>query len=149
MTTSAMVVAMVPLLIAKGAGAASRFDIGVVIAAGMTIGTLFTLFVTPAIYTYLARDHHTDRTRAAARAGVSEPATVSVSQDELAAEAEIDAAAEAGMLFPAASEPEPAEPHLAEVLAFSAAAAASGRENRLRRAARRARARKPLTPAAE
>jgi multidrug efflux pump subunit AcrB len=43
---------MVPLLIAKGAGAASRFDIGLVIAAGMTIGTLFTLFVTPAVYTY-------------------------------------------------------------------------------------------------
>ena len=50
MTTAAMVVAMVPLLIARGAGAASRFDIGLVIAAGMTIGTLFTLFVTPVIY---------------------------------------------------------------------------------------------------
>jgi multidrug efflux pump len=46
MTTTAMVVAMVPLLIAKGAGAASRFDIGLVIASGMIIGTLFTLFVT-------------------------------------------------------------------------------------------------------
>ena len=51
MTTAAMVVAMVPLLIARGGGAASRFDIGLVIAAGMTIGTLFTLFVTPAVYT--------------------------------------------------------------------------------------------------
>src|SRR5262245_66183535 len=58
MTTAATVVAMVPLLIAGGAGAASRFAIGVVIAAGMTIGTLFTLFITPAVYTYLARDHH-------------------------------------------------------------------------------------------
>ena len=48
---------MVPLLIAEGAGAASRLDIGLVIAAGMTIGTLFTLFVTPAVYTYIARDH--------------------------------------------------------------------------------------------
>ena len=57
MTTAATVVAMMPLLIAGGAGAASRFAIGVVIAAGMTIGTLFTLFVTPAVYTYLARDH--------------------------------------------------------------------------------------------
>ena len=57
MTTAAMVVAMVPLLIADGAGAAARFAIGVVIAAGMTIGTLFTLFVTPAVYTYIARDH--------------------------------------------------------------------------------------------
>jgi multidrug efflux pump len=56
MTTAAMVVAMVPLLIATGAGARSRFDIGVVIAAGMTIGTLFTLFVTPAIYTLVASE---------------------------------------------------------------------------------------------
>ncbi len=57
MTTAAMVMGMVPLLIAAGAGAASRFDIGLVIAAGMTIGTMFTLFVTPAIYTLIARDH--------------------------------------------------------------------------------------------
>ncbi len=57
MTTAAIVVAMVPLLIAEGAGAKSRYDIGLVIAAGMTVGTIFTLFVTPAIYTYIARDH--------------------------------------------------------------------------------------------
>jgi hydrophobe/amphiphile efflux-1 (HAE1) family protein len=57
MTTAAMVVGMVPLLIASGAGAASRYAIGLVIAAGMSIGTLFTLFVTPAVYTYVARDH--------------------------------------------------------------------------------------------
>ena len=57
MTTAAMVIAMVPLIIASGAGAASRFAIGIVIAFGMTIGTLFTLFVTPAVYTYIARDH--------------------------------------------------------------------------------------------
>lgn len=56
MTTASMVVAMVPLLIATGAGASSRFGIGLVIAAGMTIGTMFTLFVTPAIYTLVARD---------------------------------------------------------------------------------------------
>ena len=56
---------MVPLLIAKGAGAASRFDIGVVIAAGMTIGTIFTLFVTPAVYTFLAKDYQKARARAA------------------------------------------------------------------------------------
>ena len=43
-------------VIAEGAGAKSRFDIGLVIAMGMTIGTLFTLFVTPAVYTLLARD---------------------------------------------------------------------------------------------
>ena len=62
MTTAAMVVGMVPLLFASGAGAASRFSIGLVIAAGMTVGTLFTLFVTPAVYTYLAADHR--RTKA-------------------------------------------------------------------------------------
>ncbi|MCP1336363.1 MexW/MexI family multidrug efflux RND transporter permease subunit [Futiania mangrovi] len=66
MTTAAMVVAMVPLLIASGAGARSRFDIGIVIAAGMTIGTLFTLFVTPAVYTLIARDHAKAVARAAA-----------------------------------------------------------------------------------
>ena len=64
MTTAAMVVGMVPLLIASGAGAASRFSIGIVIAAGMTIGTLFTLFVTPVVYTYVAREH---RSHGAAR----------------------------------------------------------------------------------
>ena len=57
MTTAAMVVGLVPLLIATGAGAASRFSIGVVVVAGMSIGTLFTLFVLPAVYTVLAKDH--------------------------------------------------------------------------------------------
>ena len=56
MTTAAMVMGMVPLLIANGAGAKSRFDIGIVIAAGMTIGTMFTLFITPAIYSFVASD---------------------------------------------------------------------------------------------
>jgi len=56
MTTAATVVAMVPLLVVSGAGAGARFSIGLVIATGMTIGTLFTLFVTPAMYTFLAQD---------------------------------------------------------------------------------------------
>ena len=64
MTTAAMVIAMVPLIFATGAGAASRFAIGVVIASGMTVGTLFTLFVTPAVYTYIAREHRRDATAA-------------------------------------------------------------------------------------
>ena len=51
MTTAAMILGVVPLLIATGAGAASRFDIGLVIASGMLIGTLFTLFVVPVMYT--------------------------------------------------------------------------------------------------
>jgi multidrug efflux pump len=57
MTTAAMVVGLIPLLTATGAGAASRFSIGIVVVAGMSIGTLFTLFVLPAVYTVLAKDH--------------------------------------------------------------------------------------------
>lgn len=57
MTTAALVVAMIPLLLASGPGAASRFSLGMVIASGMSIGTLFTLFVVPAMYIYLGRDH--------------------------------------------------------------------------------------------
>jgi Cu/Ag efflux pump CusA len=67
-----MVVGMVPLLIASGAGAASRYSIGLVIAAGMTIGTIFTLFVTPAVYTYVAREHrHAAGAEAEAGAGAT------------------------------------------------------------------------------
>jgi hydrophobe/amphiphile efflux-1 (HAE1) family protein len=77
MTTAAMVVGMVPLIFANGAGARSRFDIGLVIFAGMAIGTLFTLFVTPAVYTFIARDHRGERLRdAAANAPVSAPVPI-------------------------------------------------------------------------
>ena len=55
MTTAAMVLGVVPLIIASGAGARARFSIGLVIAAGMAIGTLFTLFVLPMFYTFIAR----------------------------------------------------------------------------------------------
>ena len=57
MTTAAMVFGVLPLLIASGAGAVSRFDIGLVISTGLLIGTCFTLFVVPTIYTYIATDH--------------------------------------------------------------------------------------------
>jgi multidrug efflux pump len=60
MTTVAMIVAMIPLLTASGPGAASRFDIGLVIAGGLGVGTLFTLFVVPAFYLLLAREHRVD-----------------------------------------------------------------------------------------
>jgi multidrug efflux pump len=56
MTTLAMLMAMVPLLIASGPGAEGRFQIGLVIATGLGIGTLFTLFVVPAFYLMLAKD---------------------------------------------------------------------------------------------
>jgi hydrophobe/amphiphile efflux-1 (HAE1) family protein len=74
MTTAAMVVAMIPLILAEGAGAKSRFDIGLVIAFGMTIGTLFTLFVTPAVYTYVARDHRRERNAGGEPPPAAEPA---------------------------------------------------------------------------
>jgi multidrug efflux pump len=57
MTTAAMVAGLFPLLFASGAGAASRFSLGLVVVAGMAIGTLFTLFVVPTVYTWLATDH--------------------------------------------------------------------------------------------
>jgi multidrug efflux pump len=57
MTTAAIVSGVLPLLVASGPGATARFSIGIVIAAGMTIGTLFTLFVLPAVYVLLAKDH--------------------------------------------------------------------------------------------
>jgi multidrug efflux pump len=57
MTTAAMVAGLIPLLFASGAGAASRFAIGIVVVMGMLIGTLFTLFVLPVVYSFIARDH--------------------------------------------------------------------------------------------
>ena len=58
MTTAAMVLGVIPLVTASGAGAVSRFQMGIVIASGLSIGTLFTLFVVPAVYLLLAADHH-------------------------------------------------------------------------------------------
>ena len=58
MTTAAMVLGVVPLVIASGAGAAGRHAMGLVIFTGLSIGTLFTLFVVPAVYMLLAADHH-------------------------------------------------------------------------------------------
>lgn len=63
MTTAAMVFGLVPLLFATGAGAHSRFGLGVVIVCGMLIGTFFTLFVLPTIYSLLARQHNQSSAR--------------------------------------------------------------------------------------
>ncbi|HLB42068.1 MAG TPA: efflux RND transporter permease subunit [Gammaproteobacteria bacterium] len=53
MTTAAMVFGVVPLILATGAGAVSRNNLGIVIGFGMTIGTLFTLFMVPTLYVYI------------------------------------------------------------------------------------------------
>jgi multidrug efflux pump len=55
MTTAAMVLGTLPLVLASGAGAVSRFNLGLVIVTGLTIGTLFTLFVVPAVYMILGK----------------------------------------------------------------------------------------------
>jgi Cation/multidrug efflux pump len=68
MTTAAMVLGVLPLLIASGAGAVSRFNMGLVIFTGLSIGTLFTLFVVPGVYMLIAADHH-QRREAEAAAG--------------------------------------------------------------------------------
>jgi multidrug efflux pump len=57
MTTAAMVLGVAPLVFATGSGAAARFAIGLVIASGLSIGTVFTLFVVPAFYVVLAKTH--------------------------------------------------------------------------------------------
>ena len=60
MTTAAMVLGVLPLVIASGAGAAGRRAMGLVIFTGLSIGTLFTLFVVPAVYMMLAAAHQHD-----------------------------------------------------------------------------------------
>jgi len=60
MTTLTMVVGVLPLILMKGAGAVSRFDVGIVISSGMLIGTAFTLFMVPTMYTFFARDHRSN-----------------------------------------------------------------------------------------
>lgn len=57
MTTAAMVLGVMPLIFASGAGAVSRYNMGLVIAAGLAIGTLFTLFVHPAVVLMIGEDH--------------------------------------------------------------------------------------------
>jgi multidrug efflux pump len=62
MTTAAMVLGVVPLVIAAGAGAAGRRAMGIVLFTGLSIGTLFTLFIVPAVYILLGADHSSART---------------------------------------------------------------------------------------
>ncbi|PJJ22014.1 multidrug efflux pump [Janthinobacterium sp. 67] len=68
MTTAAMVFGVLPLVIASGAGAAGRHAMGLVIFTGLSIGTLFTLFVVPAMYLFLAADHQALGARSTATA---------------------------------------------------------------------------------
>jgi multidrug efflux pump len=83
MTTAAMVMGLIPLLFATGAGAHSRYSLGLVIVVGLLVGTLFTLFVLPTVYTVFARDHRaandTPRARELALAQAEDAAAPGVS----------------------------------------------------------------------
>lgn len=69
MTSIATIAGHMPLIFAEGAGAAARNSIGIVLVFGMTIGTIFTLFVLPSVYILLAKDHQHDREQQAALEG--------------------------------------------------------------------------------
>ena len=56
----------------RGAGAVARNSIGIVLVGGMSIGTLFTLFVVPSVYVLLAKDHSKERAKARELEGVKE-----------------------------------------------------------------------------
>jgi multidrug efflux pump len=71
MTSIATIAGHTPLIFATGAGAEARNSIGIVLVLGMTIGTFLTLFVLPAVYVLIAKDHQHDREEIE---GVSEPA---------------------------------------------------------------------------
>ena len=66
MTSVATICGHFPLTLVRGPGAAARNSIGLVLVAGMALGTAFTLFFVPAIYVLLARDHRSTKTEAVA-----------------------------------------------------------------------------------
>jgi multidrug efflux pump len=57
MTSAATVFGHLPLVLASGPGAAARNSIGMVLVTGMTVGTVFTLFVVPVFYSLIAAQH--------------------------------------------------------------------------------------------
>ena len=73
MTTAAMALGVVPLITAQGAGAAARYSMGLVIFSGILVGTMFTLFVVPMFYTFLAHKDRAAQEEAATPAGEPAP----------------------------------------------------------------------------
>jgi multidrug efflux pump len=65
MTSVATIAGNFPLTLVTGAGAAARNSIGIVLVAGMTFGTFFTLLVIPSIYILIAKDHAAETARPA------------------------------------------------------------------------------------
>jgi multidrug efflux pump len=74
MTTVATVAGHFPLTLVTGAGAVARNSIGIVLVGGMSIGTLFTLFVVPSVYVLLAKDHSHERAAAGERGAAAQHA---------------------------------------------------------------------------
>jgi multidrug efflux pump len=75
MTSVATICGHFPLTLVRGPGAAARNSIGLVLVAGMAIGTAFTLFFLPAIYVLLARDHRAEGVAAARPAAAAASVT--------------------------------------------------------------------------
>ncbi|HYQ43968.1 MAG TPA: efflux RND transporter permease subunit [Polyangiaceae bacterium] len=73
MTTVATVAGHFPLTLVTGAGAVARNSIGIVLVGGMSIGTLFTLFVIPSVYVLIAKDHRGEGARVQSGVEVEEP----------------------------------------------------------------------------
>jgi multidrug efflux pump len=67
MTTLSMVLGVIPLIIATGSGAPPRNELGIVIATGLGIGSLFSLYIVPLMYLFLGRDLAATRASEAAR----------------------------------------------------------------------------------
>ncbi len=64
-----MVLGVLPLVIASGAGAAGRRAMGIVLFTGLSIGTMFTLFIVPAVYILIGADHGHDQRAATLTTG--------------------------------------------------------------------------------
>jgi multidrug efflux pump len=73
MTTVATVAGHFPLTLVTGAGAVARNSIGIVLVGGMSIGTLFTLFVIPSVYVLIAKDHRGEGARVSSRVELGPP----------------------------------------------------------------------------
>jgi multidrug efflux pump len=69
MTTGATVIGHFPLVLVTGAGAEARNSIGIILVAGMLLGTLFTLLILPSMYLALASKHDVEAPELAAQTG--------------------------------------------------------------------------------
>jgi multidrug efflux pump len=78
MTSAATVFGHLPLVFVSGPGSEARNSIGTVLVAGMTVGTVFTLFVVPVFYSLIAADHQVKQATA------TEPAQTGLLVEEAA-----------------------------------------------------------------